>query len=251
MPAAHADSTNLPPIPPADPIDPDTSLAAAPEPYLHSLHRGLTLMLVAFVASLAIAFPFYIILVFLLVTNAATGIAPLSIGFAILMLLVGAIGWGGQYLLTIPDPRGVWNQTFENYRRLLRLFLWLGVLMAIIGLWSAFSAFNSNSISRPTSFSRPSSFSLEFILRTGFQLTAFLISFAYMVIMMLFLEQIGLRLHDPWIAARAKLLVWLVPVLLILSCTIIAPLAAAALQAHLYLKIRSRLGELMAKNYTY
>ncbi|MBS0188300.1 MAG: hypothetical protein JSS51_09535, partial [Planctomycetes bacterium] len=134
---------------------------------------------------------------------------------------------------------------------LLRLFLWLGVLMAIIGLWSAFSAFNSNSISRPTSFSRPSSFSLEFFLRTGFQLTALLISLAYMVIMMLFLEQIGLRLHDPWIATRAKLLVWLVPVLMVLSCTVIAPLAAALLQAHLYFKIRSRIGELMATPSTY
>ena len=63
--------------------------------------------------------------------------------------------------------------------------------------------------------------------------------------LMLYFEQIGIRLQDPWIAARAKMLVWLVPVLMLLFCTIIAPIAALVLQVQLYWRVRGRIGGLV------
>ena len=232
-------------------IDPDTSLAAAPGEYLRALHRGLTLMLVAFAISIAVTCPFFITYFFLILTRTAMeAIVPLAMGFSILMMLVGIIGWIGKYLLTVPDPRGVWNESFENYRRVLRGLLWIHVLMAPIALGLAYMAWSSMSSagSIPTGIpaSGPSSpFGLEFFARMLLQLVAVVLSFANIVFLMLYFEQIGMRLHDPWIAARAKMLVWLVPVLMLLFCTIVGPIAAVVLQVQMYWRVRGRVGGLV------
>lgn len=244
-----------PPAVNAAAIDPDTSLAAAPEAYLIALHGGCTLMLVAFAASFVITLPCTVVFVILGLTQQLTHFMPaLVVGMGLVMLIVGCIGWAGQYLLTVPDPRGVWNVTFENYRRVLRIFLWAGVILALIGLGFAFTAWNSFLASSPASSgtSMPvsgavSPFGLGFFARIGVNVVSFVVGLVHVVFLMLFFEQIGLRLNDPWIAARAKLPVWLAPVLMVLFCTIIGPLAGAVLQAHLFWRVRGRIGEVMGK----
>ena len=62
-----------------------------------------------------------------------------------------------------------------------------------------------------------------------------MVGVAHVAILMIYIEQIGIRLNDPWIAARAKLLVWLAPVLGLLFCTVVGPIVGWVLQVQLFL----------------
>ncbi|MBL8876110.1 MAG: hypothetical protein JNM86_09980 [Phycisphaerae bacterium] len=227
-------------------IDPDTSLAAAPEEYLRALHRGLTLWLVGIAASFTLNVLFGIIFFVLVLSSPKTNPAPLFFGYSVFLLVVCGIGCAAQYLFTIPDPRGVWNQTFENYRRILRVLLWVGAILGLIAMGFAFGALTS----QPTTSTGPGSipsepFGLGGFARLGVNVFAGVFGLAHTVFLMLYFEQIGMRLHDPWIAARAKMLVWLVPVLMLLFCTVVGPIAAVVLQVQLYWRVRGRVGGLV------
>lgn len=229
-------------------IDPDTAMVAAPLDYVRSLHRGFTLMLVA----MACAFAMYIFgaiafasVVLRVGADNSLAMAQFVLVLSICMVVPSVIGWIGQYLMTIPDPRGVWNEAFENYRRVLRVFLWIGVVVGAISLafvaWMFFSQ-----TATPTSLPGPGPSGIETSVRFGFHIIVGLTTLAHMVFMMLYFEQIGIRLNDPWIAGRAKLMVWLLPLLLVLFCTVIAPIAAIVLQVQLYLRVRGGLGRVVA-----
>lgn len=230
---------------PGGSLDPDTSFHAAPEEYLRSLHRGMTLVLVAMAASL-VCFLFYVFGIGILAVlgNAAPESAPIVfVGiFGILMLGVGVVGWIGKYLLTVPDPRGVWGEAFERYRRVLRVFLWMGIVVG--GAALIFVAVNLSG--RPQERGA-SPFGLKWAAQMVANIASAVLSLVQMVFLMLYFEQIGLRMHDPWIAGRAKMMVWLMPVLFLLFCTIIAPIVALVLQVQLYVRVWKGLGRVIAE----
>lgn len=141
-------------------------------------------------------------------------------------------------------PPAVWNESFESYRRFLRAFLWIAVVVAVIALAIATAAFAQPTT--PTSLPRTDPSGIEVFARFAFNIIAGIISLAHLVFMMLYLEQIGIPLNDRWIAGRAKLMVWLLRLPLVLFCTVIAPFVGIALQVQLYLLIRGGLGRVVA-----
>lgn len=224
-------------------VDSDAFLDAAPPEYLRSLYRGITLQLIVIGASMIVALIWMIAFAIMMalmphVSNGAIFFTTAL--FTVCMMMIGIAGWVSQYLLTTPDPRRVWHEAFERYRRVLRIFLWISMGLGLIGFVFGIAAFGS--ISTPPAYPPPPAGPLDI---AQFVLNAISIMFmlAHFVFYMLYFEQLGIRLRDPVIAARAKLLVWLLPVLFVLFCTVIAPIAALILQIRLYTKVQSRLRE--------
>lgn len=176
-----------------------------------------------------------------LMPSVSNGAIFLTTALFLVCTLLLSIAWSvSEYLLTTPDPRGVWNESFERYRRVLRVFLWVGVGITLVGFVFAIASFGS--ISNPPTYPPPPAGPLdiaEFVLNA----ISIIVMLAQTVFYMLYLEQLGIGLRDPLITGRAKLLVWLSPVLFVLFFTLIAPIVALILQIRLYTKVQSRLRE--------
>lgn len=226
--------------------DSDAFLDAAPTEYLRSLHRGITLQLILIGASM-VAVVIYVvafgIMIALMPSVSNSAIFLTTCLFTFCMILLSIAWWVSQYLLTTPDPRGAWSEAFERYRRILRVLLWAGVGLGLAGFALGIASFGS--ISNPPPYPPPPPGPLD-MAEFALNAISIIVMLAQTVFFMLYFEQLGIRLRDPIIAARAKLLVWLLPVLFVLVCTVIAPIAALILQIRLYTKVQSRLKELLA-----
>jgi hypothetical protein len=226
--------------------DSDAFLDAAPPEYIRSLYRGITLQLIVIGASMVLVLIWMVAFAIMiaLMPSVSNGAILLTTAlFMVCMMLLSIAWWVSQHLQTTPDPRGVWNEAFERYRRILRVLLWVGIGLGLLGFAFAIASFGP--MANPPTYPPPPAGPLD-IAEFALNAISIIVMLAQTVFCMLYFEQLGVRLRDPLIAARAKLLVWLLPVLLVLVCTVIAPIAALILQIRLYTKVQARLRECLA-----
>lgn len=233
----------LPPVSipsPSTTLDPDAYLDTAPPEYLRSLFQGARWKLITYIGSAAcgmvgaLLFIVFFLSIGLRSTTTVYIFFPLLAIVGITLFALAILQYVALFRFTAPDPRGIWHEPFEKFRRILRLMLWLSIaftaLAAVIGLVALL-------VMGRDRFVAPGAVAL----RVGLQGLGLLWGIAFLVVEMMYIRFLGERMRDLWLINHAKLLVWLLPLLSLLFCTGIAPLVALGLQMHLFYQLQRRL----------
>lgn len=223
--------------PPIEQLDPDAFLDDAPPEYLRALYQGARWKLVAMIGT-AVCGMLGALLGVVLILSASSGASYALIPFVALaglgMLGFAIVHYVADFRLTTPDPRGIWHEPFEKFRRILRIILWLSIALNLIGLGIVILFFSLSESPGAVADSMLTQFVVQGI--------GALWGAAYFVVQMFYCRYLGERMRDLWITKQATLLSWLLPLLTLLFCTYIAPLVGLALQMHFYYQLQMRLG---------
>jgi hypothetical protein len=222
--------------PPIEQLDPDAFLDSAPPEYLRSLYLGARWKLIAMIGT-AVCGMLTALIAIVLILSVSLGAFYVVVPFVALaglgMLGFVIVHYVADFRLTTPDPRGIWHEPFEKFRRILRIILWLSIALNIIGLGIAILFFSLSESPGAVADSMLTQFVVQGI--------GALWGAAYVVVQMFYCRYLGERMRDLWIIKQATLLSWLLPLLALLFCTYIAPLVGLALQIHFYYQLQMRL----------
>lgn len=225
---------------PPQSLDPDAYLDTAPPAYLRSLEQGARWKLITYIGSAACGMVGVALGIVLFLGLGLRSTATFVIIFPLLAIVgltlvaLAVLQYIAIFRFTAPDPRGIWHEPFEKFRRLLRLMLWLSIAFAALTMLIGLVAILLMGRDR---FNTPGAIAIRF----GLQGLGVLWGIAYIVVEMMYIRFLGERMRDLWLINHAKLLVWLLPLLSLLFCTGIAPLVGLGLRVHLFYQLQKRL----------
>ncbi|MBX3379906.1 MAG: hypothetical protein KF805_07410 [Phycisphaeraceae bacterium] len=195
--------------------------------YRRALLRGVTLIMTGIALSL-ISF----VAMFALAAIFGPGA---SIVFAGLSLVASGASYIGYYLYSTPDPGQLSTNKGERPRRILRVCIAIslvaGLLQIALGLFGPASVF--------TPASMPGSTAAFLSIATSIAgVVAWIVQF---FAALLYTRWLAPRIPNPRLFKRAKLLMWLGPVLMLGYCLIIPPLVAMIMYYNMFSWIRKDL----------
>ncbi len=202
--------------------------------YRGALHRGVTFIMAGVVVSLIT-----MILGFLL--GALLGPAR---GFTLILNCVGlvgtALGLYGYFLYSTPDPGQLGSNKGESPRKVLRVAIWISAITSVVAVPTQFM-FDASAMA-------PAGTAKDAALLAGLVTFAIgLIGVVAWVVQffaaMLYTKWLAPRFPSEKILKRAKLLMWLGPVLLVFGCGI-GGLVALILYYNMFSWIRNALIEI-------
>lgn len=199
---------------------------SSPE-YLASLHRGVVIILSAIIVMILITFASIGVGIALAVGGAGAGGAPpqwfnvVNQGLSLLMSLALAYGW---WLFSSPDPSYTGRLDGSTARKIVRIALCVAIGMGLVAF-----ALQLAPLSGPSP-----------VLLVGVGLLSIVVFAVRFFAEMLYLQWLTPRIPDWDAYKRARLLIWLGPVLYTVGalCLGLGPLVALVLYWNLLDKIR-------------
>jgi hypothetical protein len=195
--------------------------------YRQALLRGVTLIMTGIALSL-------ISFVALFAFAAAFGPGA-SVIFAGLTLIASGVSYFGYYLYSTPDPGQLSTNKGERPRRILRICIAIslvaGLLQIALGLFGPASIFTPASMPASTAAFLSIAASIAGVVAWIVQFFAAL----------LYTRWLAPRIPNPRLFKRAKLLMWLGPVLMVGYCLVIPPLVALIMYYNMFSWIRKDL----------
>lgn len=203
-------------------------LQFADESYRATLLRGVSLIMFGILAQ--------VVLFILLMLATYIGGPGLGFIFSVLSLAATAAGLFGYYLYASPDPGQLGNNRGEKPRQILRVAIVVSAIAAIAQIgFGGLALFMS-----PT----PGQIGAAEGVMMLSSLAGLAGSIAWIVqffAAMVYTKWLAPRIPSPRILKRASLLMWLGPVLLLLSCLAIPGLVALILYYNMFSWIRNAL----------
>jgi len=223
------------------------------EAYVRKLYLGAKLVIASIlfmVILMIVSFGFQMFVAFGSLSQAAgTRGEFVATALGVLASFIGAFGW---WSLSEPNPRSMVANDGMNARMLVRIMVVTNVVIGIVSqllvlyLNSQISQMQGNSTAQPGTVSNGLVISGLLILVVSLtSIVTFAVAFFSQ---MRYLQWVGPRLPNPWVTDRAKLMMWLGPLLFTVGalCIGLGPLVALILYYNLITKIRADLKQILA-----
>jgi len=240
--------------PAARSMGPDLLIYSAPD-FVEKLHRGVLIVLTTLIVS-----------ILLVLVGLATGFVvsagqQLFTGMAYLLGIVGvansaAMAWG-WWLTSSPDPASREGMRGEKARKLVRILTVVGLTLTILAQFaSIILPFVMSAVPQipqqpqPAPGGAPPAMTPALLAMAGVSMLIGLIKFVAWAglyfAQMYYIRWLSPRLPDQWVFDRAKLLMWLGPLLYTVGafCLMIGPLVALVLYWNLLDRVRKDLKQI-------
>lgn len=203
-------------------------LQFADETYRGTLLRGVSLIMFGILA--------HVVLFILLALTAIVGWAWLGVIFIVISLGATAAGLYGYFLYASPDPGQMSNNRGEKPRQILRIAIVVSAVAALtqMGL-EALSLFLTPAPGQVGAADGVAMLSAVAGLAGS---VAWIVQF---FAAMVYTKWLAPRIPSPRVLKRASLLMWLGPVLLLMSCLVIPGLVALIMYYNMFSWIRNAL----------
>jgi len=217
-------------------MGPDLLIYSSPA-FLERLHRGVVIILFALAASILLSLAMLCLSVIAVTKGHSFPSAAKSLEF--LMTAVGFLSAYGWWQFSSPDPASRVGMKGERARQLVRVLTLVGVGISVVALILG--------LLLPGHASQGQGGGLALILvQLGLGLFAIAAMATVYFAQMYYIRWLSPRLPNQWVFDRAKLLMWLGPLLYTVGafCLMIGPLVALALYWNLLDRVRKDLKQI-------
>jgi len=218
-------------------------LKFSPPEYVAKLHHGVVIVLAMVLASIVASFATIGLSFAAAIASWQSGSLQIALLFLMTLLsMASAYGW---WIFGSPDPDGRLHPTGELARKIIRVVVLLSVLAscvsAVYTLLNPPTPLTMPAPGRPPSVG--STITPALLTQIGIAIVSLVIAAWMYFVQILYVRWLAPRLPDAYVFERAKLLLWLVPLLTIVGvlCAGLGPLIALVLHWNLLDRVRKDL----------
>lgn len=229
--------------------EPNDELKFSPPEYLAKLHQGVVIVLASVIVTILVSFAMAGLA--FVAPLAAMSFGNVQVVMVVVLAALGIVAAYGWWLVSTPDPEGRLHPTAETARKIIRVVMLLGA--AITCASTAHTIINPPA---PMALPTPGGpqpagplFTSAMAIQMGFVLISMAAAAVMYFVQMMYVRWLAPRLPDAFVFERAKMLMWLGPLLYTVGmfCLGLGPIVALVLHWNLLDRVRKDLKRIRAE----